>query len=166
MIGIAVFLVILDLGINAGRIHYGVSIDHLELGSLTELEAVDVLDRRGSQMAQTPITFEREDVRCSFLPDDVGWTPNVRRTVSRALSVGRRGSIWDAGNERIQAWFGGITIKWSDQPNRRKVGVVLDSCQELTSSAGLQLSRWPMRLAIRKALTIWPRRSFLIPVHQ
>jgi hypothetical protein len=164
LIGAALFLVILDLGINAGQVHRGVTIDHLNLGGLTELEAVDLLDHRGTKMSQTPITFERQGVRCSFLPSDVGWRPSVHRAVSKALAVGREGSIWTAGDQRLQAWLGGIKIVWPDRPNHRKVGAVLDECEQLAASGGLQVSRWRMRLSIRRALTAWPRRTLPIPI--
>jgi hypothetical protein len=153
------FLVVVDLGVNAGRIHYGVRLDHLNLGGLTELEAVDVLDRRGSAMVQAPVVFRRDGVRCVFLPLDVGWSPRVHRAVAEALAVGRDGSSFHAARQRLQAWFGGVRIRWPNPTNRHQVAAVLDRCQKLATASGLQISRWKMRLKIKVALATWPRRT-------
>jgi hypothetical protein len=164
VLGIAVFLVILDLGINAGQIHYGVRIDHLNLGGLTEVEAVDLLDRRGQEMLQTPVRFSSDGVQCTFLPEDAGWSPHVHRTVAAALKVGRQGSLLHAGDRRIRAWLGGVNIHWPDKPNRHRVAGILDRCERLARSAGFEIARWRMRLMIRQALREWPRPTFRIPL--
>ncbi|HEX3328067.1 MAG TPA: hypothetical protein VHV50_13830 [Actinomycetota bacterium] len=164
LIATLVFLIIVDLGVNAGRIHYGVRLDHLNLGGLTELEAVDVLDRRGVEMTQAPVVFERQGVTCTFLPLAVGWTPKVRRATSNALAVGRQGSLLHAGRQRLHAWFGGVRIKWPGRTSRHQVGAVLDQCQRRAAAAGLQISRWKMRLKIKDAIVTWPRRIFHIPL--
>jgi hypothetical protein len=164
LIAMVLFLVIVDLGVNAGRIHYGVRVDHVSLGGLTELEAVDTLDHRGQAMSQTPILFRRDGVRCTFLPLDVGWTPRVHRAVADALDVGRRGSLFRAGRQRFQAWFGGVKVKWPNPSNRHEVAAVLDRCQKLAAASGLEISRWKMRLRIKVALVTWPRRTFHIPL--
>jgi hypothetical protein len=164
LIAVALFLVILDLGVNAGRIHYGVRIDHLNLGGLTELEAVDLLDRRGLEMAQAPVLFLKRGVRCQFLPLDVGWTPRVHRAVANALAVGRQGSIFDDARQRFRAWFGGRKIGWPDSSDRHRVGALLDRCQSLADGAGLQIARPKMRHRIKEALATWPRRRFHIPL--
>jgi hypothetical protein len=164
LIAALVFLIIVDLGVNAGRIHYGVRLDHLNLGGLTELEAVDVLDRRGIEMAQAPVVFQRQGVTCTFLPLAVGWTPKVRRAVADALAIGREGSLLNSGRQRVHAWFGGVRISWPDRTNRHDVRAVLDTCQRRAAAEGLQISRWKMRLKIKDALVIWPRRTFHIPL--
>jgi hypothetical protein len=164
VIATLVFLIIVDLGVNAGRIHYGVRLDHLNLGGLTELEAVDVLDHRGLEMAQAPVVFKRDAVRCTFLPLAVGWTPKVRRAVSDALAVGREGSLLHDGHQRLRAWLGGVRVRWKARTNRHEVRAVLDTCQRRAVAAGLQISRWKMRLKIKDALVMWPRRTFHIPL--
>jgi hypothetical protein len=166
LVATLLFLLVVDLGVNAGRIHYGVRVDHVKLGGLTEPEAVDTLDHRGAAMAQAPVLFKRDGVRCIFLPQDVGWTPKVHRAVDHALAVGREGSPFHAGRQRLQAWFGGVRIKWPDRTNRHEVAAVLDRCQQLAASSGLQISRWKMRLRMKVALVTWPRRPFHIPLAQ
>jgi hypothetical protein len=164
LVAALLFLLIVDLGVNAGRIHYGVRVDHMNLGGLTELEAVDVLDRRGSTMAQAPVLFKRDGVKCSFMPLDVSWVPKVHRAVAHALAVGRQGSAFHAGRQRLQAWFGGVKIRWPEQTDRHEVAAVLDRCQRLAAASGLEISRWKMRLKIKVALATWPRRTFHIPL--
>ncbi len=161
--GVAVFLVVVDLGLNAGRIHYGVRVDHLELGGLTELEALDVLNARGNAMREQPIEFRKMGVDCTFLPFDVGWSPQVHRALADAMAVGRRGPIVEAAGQRIDAWLGRVHIHWPDRPDPSQVGQVVDRCGKLASRVGLDLAPWRMRLRIRRALVAWPRRIFRIP---
>jgi hypothetical protein len=164
LLGLLLFVVIVDLGVNAGQIHHGVRIDHLNVGGLTEVEATRLLGRRGREMSQTPIRFQSGSVKCTFLPSQAGWVPKVHRTVAEALSVGREGSLLHAAGQRIKAWFGGVRIEWPDLPNRHRVAAILDHCQEIARSAGVEIARWSMRLRIRSALTTWPRPSFRIPL--
>jgi hypothetical protein len=163
LVGLGLFLVIVDLGIDAGRIHYGVRIDHLNLGGLTELQALDVLNRRADEMRRAPIVFRKKGATCTFLPVDVGWTPEVHRALGEAMAVGRRGAIIEAAGERLDAWFGSVQVHWPDRPVPRKMGQVVDRCRKLARSSGLRLAPWRMRLRIRRALVAWPRRVFRIP---
>jgi hypothetical protein len=164
LLGLLLFVVVVDLGVNAGQIHHGVRIDHLNLGGLTEVEATGVLGRRGKEMSKTPIRFERSGAQCTFLPSKIGWVPKVHRVVAEALAVGRKGSLLHAAEQRIEAWFGGIQLAWPDTPNRHRVAAVLDDCQQLVRSAGLDISRGRMRAVIRAALSTWPRSSLPIPL--
>jgi hypothetical protein len=164
ILGLVLFLVILDLGVNAGQIHYGVQIDQLKLGGLTEGEAVDLLQPRGNEMSQTPIRFANGSIECSFPPLDTGWTPDVHRAVSAALRVGREGSVLHAAGQRIEAWFGGVKIHWPDRPNKQGVSGILDKCERVVRSSGAQLARFRMRLKIRHALVTWPRQTFHLPL--
>jgi hypothetical protein len=163
ILGLVLFLAIVDLGVNAGRIHYGVRVDRLKLGGLTEGEALDLLEQRGNLMLQTPIKFVSGSAECSFLPFDVGWTPDAHRTVSAALEVGREGSLLHAAHQRIKAWFGGVKIQWPDRPNKHRVGAILDQCERTSRAAGVVLARHKMRVEIRHALRTWPRPTFHIP---
>lgn len=164
ILGLVLFVVILDLGVNAGQIHYGVRIDQLKLGGLTEGEAVDLLQPRGNEMSQTPIRFANGSIECSFLPLDTGWTPDIHRAVSAALRVGREGSLLHAAGQRIEAWFGGVKIHWPDRPNKQGVSGILDKCERVVRSSGAQLARFRMRLKIRHALATWPRPTFHLPL--
>jgi hypothetical protein len=157
VLGLLLFVVIVDLGANAGQIHHGVSINHLNLGGLTGEEATGLLDRRGTEMSQTPIRFERSSVQCTFVPSEIGWAPKIHRVVAEALAVGRKGSLIHAATQRIKAWFGGIKIAWPDTPNRHRVAAALDDCQRMARSAGIDISRGRMRARIRAALSTWPR---------
>jgi hypothetical protein len=163
LVGLGLFLMVVDLGINAGRIHYGVRIDHINLGGLTELQALDVLNKRANEMRHAPMVFRKKGVDCTFLPIDVGWSPEVHRTLTKAMAVGRRGPILAAAGERLDAWLGSVQIHWPVRPSPRKMGRVVDGCRKVAESAGLRLAPWRMRLRIRRALVAWPRRIFRIP---
>lgn len=164
VLAICLFLIIVDLGVNAGRIHYGVRLDHINLGGLTEPEAASILEQRGLRMAQSPIVFHKHGVKCTFLRATVGWTARVHRAVADALAVGREGSLIHAGSQRLQSWFGGVKVYWSDQAKSHELAALLDRCQARAAKAGLQVSRWKLRRRVRRALIAWPKRRFHIPL--
>lgn len=163
VLAICLFLVIADLGMNAGRIHYGVRLDHIDLGGLTEPEAVEVLEQRGMEMSQAPIFFHKQGVKCTFLPPAVGWKPRARAAAAEALAVGRQGSLLHAGGQRLRSWFGGTKVRWPNSSKPRGIAAVLDQCESRAASVGLKIARWKMRMRIKRALVTWPRHPFRIP---
>src|ERR687891_569964 len=72
LLGIFAFLVIAELGINAGLIHYGVKIGHVDVGGLSPVAAERLLDQVGEAM-------------------DVGRTGGLSRSLADRLRSWTRG---------------------------------------------------------------------------
>jgi len=160
----AVWLVLLDYGINAGRIHYGVHVRGVAVGGMTLEEARDALRARGKQLRKTPVELSAEGMECSFVPASLGWDPETKKTAQEARSVGFRGGLGNAFRERVTAWFGGVEVDWAGEPRASRVTPLVDDCEVQAEALQLELDRAKLMRLIPRAITTWPRRIFEIPV--
>lgn len=162
--GLTVFLIVLDFGVYAGRIHHGVRVQESELGYLTEEEASEVLDERSEQLLGAPVQFVTEGTECEFYGWEAGWTPYPRETAREAFEVGREGAFLTALRQRVSAWFGGAKVKWQGRKSVRQAVELVDACEERVAALGLELRRYKLRRKIWRAIQTYPRRPFRIPV--
>lgn len=161
------YLVVVDLGVNAGRIHYGVSVDHVYVGGLTAPEAVARLAERGELLKNTVVAFSVPGVNCYFVPGDLGWGPQPADTTKIALDVGRADAPFGALVDRVRAWAGGVEVGWAGAPNAKKVGRFLNDCEKRAEGQGLTLNRGQLRYRVRRAIVTWPRPiSFRLPLER
>lgn len=165
VVAATVYLVIVDLGISAGRIHRGVSVRGIDVGGLTVVEAARKLGPIGEDLADNPLLFTAPGVDCRFLPRDLGWGPQAFDTAETALQVGREGGPFAALWDRFRAWVSGIEIGWSDVPDSAKIDRFLNECDERVASVGVTLDRSEMRVRIRQAIGAWPyEQVYELPV--
>lgn len=164
VIGLVVWAVLLDYGINAGRIHYGVHVRGTDVGGMTLEEAIGVLQERGKEMRYEPVVMSAEGIECDFIPGQVGWRSKPKSTAEAARDVGFRGGLSTSLGERFEAWFTGVPVDWVDTPNPKKVTSVIDDCEEQAEALHLDLDRYKLRLLMRRAIVTWPRRIFQVPV--
>ncbi|MGH2729845.1 MAG: hypothetical protein ACRDJI_04470 [Actinomycetota bacterium] len=162
--GILAFLIVVELGVNAGRIHYGVSINEIDVGGLTEAEAAELLETRVGLVQFEPVVFTTEFLEFSFVPADVGWRPRVLETTRAAMSLGRDDVPFGAVADRVRAWFSGVKIHWTGSPRAFQVGEMIDEWEREAEGVGLTIDRGRLRARIRRAIVTWPRRAFKIPL--
>ncbi|MFN2594230.1 MAG: hypothetical protein ABR579_05010 [Actinomycetota bacterium] len=161
-----VYLVVVDVGISAGRIHHGVSVDTIEVGGMTYPEAIDALTERADQLATTPLLLYRGSIRIRLYPYDAGFQPKPALTALAALRVGRDHAPFGAIGDRLHAWFGGVKVRWQPGANTRKLGKLVAGYQEDLTKKGLTMTdsdRRKLRYKIRVGLNNWPRRPLRIP---
>lgn len=161
------YLVVVDLGMNAGRVHRGVNVAGFEVGGLTEIEAFDALRERQELLAETPVVFISPGFDCRGLPSDLGWSPQPFNTAADAMEVGRGGII--AGlRERLDAWLGGVRIGWAGTVNPAKVDEFLDYCEENAAVVDATIDRPKLRYRIRRAIVTYPRSpvDFKVPLER
>ncbi len=163
IVGFAMFAVILDVGIYAGKIHAGVRVQDLDLGGLTEEEAVDVLAARAEALASEEIVFTIEGTHCVFLPTQAGWRALPRETAAAAYRVGRDWFI-QALRDRVGALTSGIRVPWETKRSGARTRALVDDCAEQVEPFGYELRRVKMRYKIWRAITAWPRRIFRVPI--
>lgn len=164
-IGALVFLVLADFGINAGRIHYGVSIGDVNVGGMTEAEAIDALEERAELLENEPVIFRAEGIDCWFTPTDFRWDPLAEENAAAAREVGFRGSPFDALRERIRAWFQGVELEWDTKARAFwKVTEHIDECEEQAEAIGETVKPKILRRRMLIAIVTWPRRHFNIPL--
>ncbi|MBW3595386.1 MAG: hypothetical protein KY391_07380 [Actinobacteria bacterium] len=163
-VAVVVWIVLLDYGINAGRIHYGVHVGGVDVGGMTLEEAQDVLQQHGEKLRNEPVVLSAEGMNCSFVPDDVGWRPRPKRTAQIARSVGFRGGLTTDLRDRIKAWFTGVEVEWAGSPKSTKTKPLIDDCERQAEALHLVLDRAELRRLVTDAIVTWPRRVFQVPV--
>jgi hypothetical protein len=165
MTGIVLFLVLADFGINAGRIHYGVSIGDINVGGMTEAEAIEVLEERAEDLETAPVVFTAEGMDCSFDPETFRWDPLSAENAEAARRVGFRDLPFGALKDRLRAWFNGVEVSWETKARAFwKVTEHIDECEAQAEAIGETLKRKILRRRMLIAIVTWPRRHFKIPL--
>lgn len=164
LIGLTAYLVIVDYGLSAGRIHRGVNVRGIDLGGLTKDEAADILEVQGEKLAERPVILTREGMSCNFIPTELGWDPRPNDTAVAAYRVGRGVSWFSALGSRIKAWVAGATVDWNDEIDPSAVSHLIDECEVQARALGYELRRYRLRQKIREAITMWPRQPVTIPI--
>lgn len=164
VLGLSFFALVVELGVNAGVIHHGVSINDIDVGGKTEEEVVDELQRRVDVLSDEAILFTAEFLDFEFYPEDIGWRPRVVETAAKAMRIGRDDAPFGALADRFRAWFGGVTLYWTGSPRARMVSAMLDEWEAAAAGVGAEIDRWRTRKRIRRAIVTWPRHPFQIAV--
>lgn len=164
VIGLSAYLVIMDYGLNAGRIHRGVNVRGIDVGGLTRFEAEDILEVEGDKLAEGPVILTREGMSCNFLPTELGWDPRPSATAAAAYRVGRGLSWPDAIGNRIKAWVAGARVDWNDVLDRDAVSHLIDDCELQAEALGYEIRRARLRDLISEAIKTWPRSPVTIPI--
>ncbi len=160
VLGVAVFILLIELGVNAGLIHHGVSVQGINLGGMTAANAGKLLEKEGDTLKKTLVVFGRDGLprKLSFEPRTIGWQPRWKRTLRAAMAVGRDQGPFDALVERGRAWFG-IEVPWAGSPKPEEVDRLLTEWEEIAEASGLTIDRGALRYKIRRVLSYRPRQS-------
>jgi len=160
VVGIFSFVVIADLGINAGLIHYGVKIGHLDVGGMSPVAAERLVQEVGREVASTPIVFRGGSLGTySWTPSDLGWEPRTFEMTERAMKVGRRGNVFRSFGDRLRSWAGGIQIRWG-APSRNMIRLLALAVAEEAERQGLAVDQAELQSRMRAATWDWPREPF------
>ncbi|HEX2058617.1 MAG TPA: hypothetical protein VHI71_09625 [Actinomycetota bacterium] len=167
LVALAGYVIVVDLGMHAGRVHRGVNVAGFDIGGLTELEAFEALRERQELLEDTPLVFIANGFDCRTLPADLGWSPQPFNTAQDAMEVGRRG-VLSGLRERVDAWFGGVRIGWAGTVDPREVDDFLDYCEENAEVVNATVDRGKMRYRIRRAIVTYPRGpiDFKVPLER
>lgn len=175
LLGVAGYLVVVDLGMHAGRVHRGVEVAGLDVGGLTEVEAFEALSERQELLQETPVVFIANGFDCRVMPADpedqnvadLGWSPQPFNTARDAMEIGRNG-VFSGLRERVEAWLGGVKIGWAGTVDPRKVDEFLDYCEENAAVVNATIDRPKLRYRIRRAVVTYPRSpvDFKVPLER
>jgi hypothetical protein len=162
---LTVFLIVVDFGISAGRIHEGVQINRLDVGGLTREEALELLDARAEELEDSPVVFRLEghsDV-FEFTPSELDWQARVPRTIDEAMSVGRTAGL-GAVVDRARAWLSDVRVLWRGTVDQDAVSALIDEWETRGDELGVQIDRWRLRWKIKRAIVLMPRKELVIPI--
>ncbi len=162
-----VFVLLAELGISSGLVHYGVNLRGGEaLGGLTYDEAVERLREREELLGSKRIVFGiRGAGRIAFLPADVSWKLRPASTAAAALEVGREGGPFNALVQRVDAWFGGVEIQGAGGARPGRLSKLINEIEARVEPQGVEVDRARLRGKIKRVLRLWPRDDwYRIPV--
>jgi hypothetical protein len=167
LLGLVIFGIIVDFGVNAGVVHRGVTVSGLDVGGLTLEETQSALNDHRSRMRDSEVCFSAPDLETCLLPEEFGWFPNteaIGATADSAYAVGRDGGLVVATGERLRAWAGDVNLTWPPAARPAKVTQIIDEWESELLEADLVLDRANTRAQIKKALATWPRRTVPLPL--
>lgn len=161
--GLSVLLII-EFGLSAGQVHHGVAVSGFEVGGMTLNEVESSLRKRALTLREEPVCLVGDDLSLCVTPAELRWRVEPNVTARRAYQIGRTDFPLGALGERATAWVDGVNVKWEGGPNPAKVGKLLDEWEAIFSERGMELLRGPTRYKIRRAILVYPRRTFRIPL--
>jgi hypothetical protein len=163
---VVAYVAVVELGINAGRIHFGVTVRGMDVGGLTVEEAVQRLQGRAALLDSKPLVLGSQGVgRVSVFPSDLRWMAKAEKTAAEAAAVGRDGDLFTAVSDRVVAYLDGIDVPWEGGPRPRKVSKLINQIEKRVAEDGLDLDRARLRGKIKRLVQKWPRaRWYRIPV--
>ena len=165
LVALVCYLVVVDLGMNAGRVHRGVNVAGFDIGGLTEIEAFEALSERQELLEEIPVIFIAEGFDCRALPADLGWSPQPFNTARDAMEIGRNG-VFSGLRERMNALFGGVKIGWAGTVDPAEVDEFLDYCEDNAKVVNATIDRPKLRYRIRRQIVTYPRSAvdFKVPL--
>lgn len=115
-----------DAIVSAGRIHPGVRIGGVAVGSLTPVEASTKVTQESAKRLATPVTAAYKSMTFKIAAADVGAKVDPYASVERAMAVGRTGTLGAMISERAKAWFGRVSTPAKVDGDEALLATVLD----------------------------------------
>ncbi len=112
----AIFIILIILTIGYGKIYSGVKLNGIELGGLTELQAVDVLSEHYKNLSDVDVSLYSEEGKVDFSAGDVNATFDSEKAAEYAFNIGRDGNFF----KKI---FSGLKYRFSSQEVKYDVSV-------------------------------------------
>jgi hypothetical protein len=147
------FLIVVDLGVNAGRIHYGVSVEGVDLGGMTRREAIAELEEHVDEIEEDRvILLTAEGLNVGVQPKQLGWSFNPRATVRGAYEVGREDAPFGALSDRIASWLWGTRVDLRGPLVEETLQDKIDEWDERLSGLGRPLDREALETLLKQAI--------------
>lgn len=100
----------IDRARMAGQVLRGVTAWGLDLGRLTEAEALVALRGHRDAIAEQPLLVRVGEQQFEIVPSEIGFDADLGPVVSRAMAVGRDGGGTDQLVDWIRQWMGGAEV--------------------------------------------------------
>jgi hypothetical protein len=160
LIAVLAYLVILDLGLFAGKVHRGVAVEGHDVGGLSFPELVDTLERRRVELLGREILFVTDGFTDTVTGADVGWNPQPFDTARVTYEVGRTG-VMDSARDRLRGWFGEIHVPWEGGVRSNLVSKLIARWER---EAGITVDDEVAREVIRNAIATGTGDRYEIPL--
>jgi hypothetical protein len=160
LLSILVYLVIVDLGLFAGKVHRGVTVEGYGVGGLSFPELVDGLEDRRDDLRSREIVFASDGFTDVVTGADLGWDPHVFDTARTTYAIGRTGVV-AAAEQRLRAWFGEVSVSWEDGVPHERLGRLIARWER---EAGIDVDAPAARELIRSAIGTGAGERYDIPL--
>ena len=127
MVGLLALAVVVDIVATDGRVHPGVRVGDVAVGSMTPTEARVALGAAFATGSEEPVTAVFSGKSWSVTADQIGVRVDTTRSIEAAMAVGRSGGVLDMLGQRLGAVFGGAGVCVLALGDAEKAASVLDT---------------------------------------
>jgi hypothetical protein len=159
-LSVIAYLVIVDLGLFAGRVHRGVTVEGHDVGGLTFPELVDELETRRDELLEREIVFGANGFSDSVTAADLRWNPQPYDTAQTTFAVGRSG-LFDSASDRVRGWLGAVDVQWDGSLRPKVVGRLIARWED---RGGVDVDEREARALIQRAVASLGPTTYQIPL--
>jgi len=122
-----------DVVVSWDRIHPGVRVGDVAVGSLTPQAARTTLDAAFARTSVSSVKVTWSGKSATLTAGDLGATFDATAAVDAAMAVGRSGSLFELLRDRIVATFGGVTLPAHARADATAVAAALEPIAQAVS---------------------------------
>lgn len=97
---------LIEIGLNGSKIHYGVTAGEYRLGGLTKAQATAMLNTAVEPSLSNSVKLTHDEQSWVIKAADIGLEYKTELVAENAYKVGRTGSLWSQVIDRLGAYFG------------------------------------------------------------
>jgi vancomycin resistance protein YoaR len=173
-----------DAVASIGRVRSGVTAGSLKLGGKTRDEAKGLLNERAQLLISQPVELFADNHRITVSPSEIGFRPEVSKTLDEAAGVGRRGNLIVRVWHRFRALFATTDVGWTSTHDVQAAKLLVNDFASRVDTegheagieargptlvpvgavAGRRLDRDGAISTIIEGLESWPRQSMELPI--
>jgi vancomycin resistance protein YoaR len=127
ILGVLALAVVVDVVTTDGRVHPGVRVGDVAVGSMTPAEARAELGSAFAVGSAEPITAVFEGQTWKVTSGQIGVSVDTTGSIEAAMAVGRTGGVLDMLGERAGALFGGRSVPVLAVGDVERAAAVLDT---------------------------------------
>lgn len=124
--GVLLIAAVADAAVSAGRIHPGVHVGDVAVGSLTPAAAQAKIASAFGLRFKSPVTASWGSTTWKLTGVELGARIDAAASVRRAMAVGRTGSLWEMVGDRLTATFSGMAAPAKIEGDPVKTDLVLE----------------------------------------
>jgi vancomycin resistance protein YoaR len=110
LVGLFAIAVVVDIMATDGRVHPGVRLGDVAVGSMTPAEARDALGSAFAAGSEEPVTAVFQGKSWKVTAEEIGVMVDTTASINAAMDVGRTGGVLDMLGQRVGALFAGRSV--------------------------------------------------------
>jgi vancomycin resistance protein YoaR len=119
-----------DMAFSIGRVHPGVSVSGVAVGTLSPEGAEKRLNTELGARLSMPVTAAFEDATWDVTSEQLSVSVDTTASLARALAIGNTGTFAKRVSERLKALFGGVELTAKVDADPAKLSALLDEIDD------------------------------------